>query len=432
MIEIINAKDINIGKRGKILISSISEVFGELSPESIFSNFGKEISELTDSFNKIFIIGFGKASYNMYAGIRRFIRKNPVLAEIVAPENMEIVNAFDELKILRGTHPETGALSEASTEAIIGDLKGLDHTDLVLVLISGGGSALFEKPEAGFSIDDISRIGKCMMSAGADIREMNAVRGVLSAVKAGKLARILYPATVRAYIISDVIGDDVSVIASGPLSPSGQDREFISRTILKYSGMCGYKSEDLLSRLDESQTDKYFEKVSNTIILRNRDFVNGVGRRIEKLGEIPVVLGSDISGDVVTVSRLIANTCRAIYDLKGHGFWLVAGGETTVHVKGNGMGGRNQELAIRFAMEMKRDERFTIMSIGTDGIDGSSPAMGGILDNNSLLELSKSGIEAYLDNNDTYTLLAKNRSAIITGFTGTNVSDLIVIHYDRL
>ncbi len=431
MVSVKNTNEINVGEKGKFLIEALPGLFDALSPENSIGKYREEISSLSGSHNRIFVVGFGKAAYNMYAGMRKFLQKMPVIADIIVPDQMVTENRFDELRILRGTHPETSSMSEEATEAMLTDLGVLNESDIVFVLISGGGSALFEKPEAGFNIDEISRIGKCMMLNGADIREMNVVRGAMSSVKSGKFARILYPATVKAYIISDVIGDDISVIASGPLNTPSADRKFINDTITKYSGLCGYSTEDLISASNAITDRKYFNRVSNTIVLRNRDFVTELSNLIEERCGDVAVLGSDIRGDVTEVSRHIAGTCRSIYDLKGHGFWLVFGGETTVRVTGRGKGGRNQELAVRIALEMKPEEHYTVLAIGTDGIDGKSPAMGGIIDDSSMSVLKKIGVEAYLKDNDSYTLLSKGGSALITGFTGTNVSDICVVCYDR-
>ena len=431
MVSVKNANEINVGEKGKFLIEALPGLFDALSPENSIGKYREEISSLSKSHSRIFVVGFGKAAYNMYAGMRKFLQKVPVIADIIVPDQMEIENTFDELRILRGTHPETTSRSAEATEVMLTDLGVLNKSDIVFVLISGGGSALFEKPEAGFNIDEISRIGKCMMFNGADIREMNVVRGAMSSVKSGKFARMLYPATVKAYIISDVIGDDISVIASGPLNAPSADRKFINDTITKYSGLCGYSTEDLISASNAITDMKYFNRVSNTIVLRNRDFVTELSKLIEERCGDAAVLGSDIRGDVTEVSRHVSGTCRSIYDLKGHGFWLVFGGETTVRVTGRGKGGRNQELAVRIALEMKPEEHYTVLAIGTDGIDGKSPAMGGIIDDSSMSVLKKIGVEAYLEDNDSYTLLSMGGSALITGFTGTNVSDICVVCYDR-
>jgi len=431
MVSVKNASEINTGEKGKFLIEALPGLFDALSPENSMGKYREEISSLSESHGRTFVVGFGKAAYSMYAGMRKFLQKVPVIADIIVPDQMEIENAFDELRILRGTHPESSSRSVEATEAMLTDLGVLSETDMVFVLISGGGSALFEKPASGFSIDEISRISKCMMINGADIREMNVVRGVMSSVKSGKFARILYPATVKAYIISDVIGDDISVIASGPLHAPSANRKFINDTITKYSGLCGYSAEELINAANIITDMKYFSRVSNTIVLKNRDFVTGLSKLIEaRFGDV-VVLGSDIMGDVSQVSKHIAETCRSIYDLKGHGFWLVFGGETTVRVAGSGKGGRNQELAVRIAIEMGSEEHYTVLAIGTDGIDGKSPAMGGIIDDSSMSILKQMGINKYLKDSDSYTLLSRGGSALITGFTGTNVSDICALCYYR-
>lgn len=430
MVQISNRDEIRIGKEGKVLLDLLPRVFGELDLKNVFSKKGGVLTDLFKSCNRLFVIGFGKASYSMYAGVRPFFSVQPHVSDIIVPDSMEIPAEFTELKILRGTHPDTGSESEHSTRAMIEDLGTLRIGDLVLVLISGGGSALFELPEDEFTIGDISGISKCMMSAGANIFELNAVRSLLSGVKGGKLARFLYPATVHSFIVSDVVGDDIGVIASGPLSPVAQEPEFLEKTVYKYSRLCGFDPAKLLFRPVTGVDRKLFSAVSNEIILRNWDFVNAFSNGLRATGSDVVVLGTGIGGEVEEIASSLYSACRTLYAMRRRGFWFVLGGETTVVVRGDGSGGRNQELALRFALKSNKEEKFTIMSIGTDGIDGKSPAMGAILDNNSISgEKVEDAIKA-LDCSDSYTFLRSNGSTIITGFTGTNVSDIVVGYYE--
>ncbi|MEM0156078.1 MAG: DUF4147 domain-containing protein [Thermoplasmataceae archaeon] len=431
MVQIINRYEIRIGNIGNFLLDMLPEVFEELDLRNAFGKKVDFLSRLSHSCDRLFIIGFGKASYSMYAGIRPYLAVQPVVSDIIVPELMELPAEFPELKILRGTHPDTGHESEESTRVLIEDLGTLRIGDLVLVLISGGGSALFELPEDNFTIEEISEIAKCMMAAGADIFEMNAVRAVVSKVKGGKFARILFPATVHSFIVSDVIGDDIGVIASGPLSPVSWESTFVKKTVRKFSDICGFDPTRLLPGSVTAIDKKFFSAVNNEIILRNSDFVDAFYKKLKGAGAEVVVMGNGVSGKVEEIASSLSEICRSLYSMKHRGFWFVFGGETTVVVRGQGSGGRNQELALRFALKMGKEEKFTIMTIGTDGIDGKSPAMGAILDNNSIsLEKIDNAINA-LDSSDSYTFLNSNGSAIITGFTGTNVSDIIVGYYER-
>ncbi|MEM0139930.1 MAG: MOFRL family protein, partial [Ferroplasma sp.] len=239
-------------------------------------------------------------------------------------------------------------------------------------------------------------------------------------VKNGKLAKMLYPATVVSYIISDVIYNDLNVIASGPLAMPQYDSA-LNEEIEMY-----IKTPELKKLISEHVenipgNEKYFSRISYNIILKNLDFVEYI---YSKIDDEKINLGSDINGDVVQVADAIVSAIRSIYRLKNHGFWFVAGGETTVNVTGKGIGGRNEELVLRM-LRLMENEEFLFASIGTDGIDGLSPAAGGIVDNMTSID----GIDSYLNNNDSYHALLEHNGLIITGRTGNNVSDIIMGYY---
>ncbi|KAA8922236.1 glycerate kinase [Thermoplasma sp.] len=410
-----NAREIYTNDRRQFILDILKRTFEDLDPAKVM---GRSVEDLDISrYSRIFVMGFGKASYEMYEGVRDHVKSRLAYAGIIIPADQD-VSGFPELEILRGTHPYTSSLSVSSSRTLLSRIKP-GPNDAVIVLISGGGSSLFEVPEDGITIDQISEISKKMMQASADIYELNTIRSCLSAVKGGKLAKLLYPASVFAYIISDVPGDDVSIIASGPLSENKIDPGAVYE---KFKDVIGI---DIKRFLKTTQIeDEYFRKVQMKIILSNRDFV----RRIESyVGEPIVSIGSGISGDVEKVSDSILEMAGSISKIKGRSFWMVMGGETTVNVRGKGIGGRNLELSLLFLKKCTfRD--FLFISIGTDGIDGISPAAGGIVDSTLRTKISKEEIEEALSNNDSYTLLSKYGSAIMTGRTGNNVSDLIIAY----
>ncbi len=201
-----NYNDLGTSDDRKKILDCLINVFATISPFSAVERYSRKLSHDIDESGRIFVIGFGKASLAMYEGIREKVREKLCYAGIIVPKDQEVAENFPELEILRGTHPAVSELSVKSSETILGHLKNLEKEDLVLVLISGGGSALFEVPEQGIDIRTLSSISDCMMKNGADIYELNRVRQLMSSVKGGKLAGVLKPAKVRSMIISDVTG----------------------------------------------------------------------------------------------------------------------------------------------------------------------------------------------------------------------------------
>ncbi|WMT50880.1 MAG: DUF4147 domain-containing protein [Ferroplasma sp.] len=419
--KIANMDEIGTTEKRRYILGIMEDVMNELTPEkAIKNNFHADIAK----YDKVFVIGFGKAAYNMYAGIRDYIIKKLCYAGIIIPEDENPPAQFPELEILRGTHPYVSQLTVDSSEKLLSGVRNASQDDLIIVLISGGGSSLFEIPESGISINEIMEVSREIMDNDGDIYTLNRIRSMLSSVKGGKLAKILYPASVVSYIISDVIYDDMGIIASGPLvrpEPVEDISKLIDRYVTNKNLVSLLKGSDVSGSLD----DKYYSSIENHIILRNNDFVNAIFSRI---GEEKVNLGSNINGDVKPVSQNIISLLRNIYSLKGRGFWFVFGGETTVNVRGNGSGGRNQELVLRLLEAMKTGEECTFCSMGTDGIDGKSTAAGGIVDQETRIP----ELERYLQNNDSNSALSLCHGTIITGRTGNNVSDIMAGYYSGI
>ncbi|WP_337860491.1 DUF4147 domain-containing protein [Ferroplasma sp.] len=411
--------DISQSQLRKYALKKVEDTVNTLDPSSaIANNFDIDIAQ----YKNIYVIGFGKASFKMYYGIRNKVTSKLIYAGIIIPDDEDHDESYPELEILKGTHPIVSDLSVKSSKKLLSHIGALTEEDLVIVLISGGGSSLFEIPEPGISINDMAEISTEVMENDGDIYVLNRIRSALSAVKNGKLAKYLYPASVIAFIVSDVIYDDLNIIASGPLVKSSQAFNMNS-LVEKY-----INRQDLKNIVEKSNVseipDQYFLKVQNRIILRNRDFVDFLYSSLE---DEKINLGSNISGDVKPVSFKIPEILRNVFDLKGKDFWFVCGGETTVNVRGNGKGGRNQELVLRMMENMHKNENFLFISIGTDGIDGKSIAAGGIVDNSTQID----NINDCLENNDSYTALSRSHGTIITGRTGNNVSDLMIGFYGR-
>ena len=415
-------------ERGKLL-SVLEQVFLSLDPEQLMHQYVSDILSKGNEYRNIYVIGFGKASLKMYRGIRKKTSDVAAYSGIIIPVGEEVAENFPELEILRGNHPIPSEDTLNSSRKLMSSFGDLQEDDMVLVLISGGGSALFEIPENGFTIERIGETARCLMNSGADIQELNTVRQAMSSVKGGKLAQKLYPAEVHGFIISDVPGDDPSVIASGPLTKPSRDASFLEEVYDKYQHSCKLPEKEVLLKLALGMGRQKFSHVTTKIVLKNRDYVNLMASLLEDMGEYVLTLPDPVTGDVEDVSEWFANKMRKKYALAKRPIWIIGGGETTAKVQGNGLGGRNSELSLRVAMKMQSSENFLFASLGTDGIDGVSPAMGGIGDTKLLGNASMQEIQESLSNSDSYSLLNKCNSSIITGYTGTNVSDIFVMHY---
>lgn len=424
-----NLEKISFNQRRKILLDELPNIFEKLSPDKVCSNIISEVYEPKGKAGRLFVLGFGKASIPMYSGVRKVLRDSIHRSWIIVPDDDSEKCDFPELNILHGTHPITGKQSEASTREMLEGIGKLNENDTVIVLISGGGSALFEIPVQGVNIEEIAKASQCLMNSDADIYELNTFRKFFSAVKGGRLLQYLKPARIIGLVISDVFGDDLSMIASGPLTPVKLTGTKLKSLVSKYSEKCPLL-QDMANRIDlEDLKTENPARVEQHIVLRNLDFVEEFEHFFAQKGFDSVSLGSNINGEVSSVSEKLATLLKDLRSIKSKGFWFVFGGETTVNVTGDGEGGRNQEIATRVMLQL-RPYDFTFMSIGTDGIDGKSPAMGGLVDTQVSEEIGDEEAEKYLKASDTFNLLSRHNSAIISGRTGTNVSDLAVGYFD--
>ncbi|GGM74719.1 D-glycerate 2-kinase [Thermogymnomonas acidicola] len=374
------------------------------------------------------VLAFGKASQAMFEGARRALGGKYSRAAVVVPEGEDIWVEGHDLEVYTATHPDVSQKSVEAAQLSIEHLGPFGEGDDVLVLISGGGSAMFELPAQGLDAERIMEVSRCVMDAGGDIYELNAVRALMSRVKAGGLAVMLYPARVHGLVVSDVMGDDLSVIASGPLTML-RDTRRVEEALRKFRERC--LPGVMVQQVGERSDPRYFERVEQQIVLSNSDFVQSGIRYLASRRVDFVSFGSNLRGEVSEFSRRLAQALRQAYSLRGSPFWFVCGGETTVQVRGNGRGGRAQELVLRFMEEMGDDEDFLLACFGTDGIDGRSDAAGGISDNWLRERVGRDEVERYLAGSDSGTLLMSRDSAIVTGRTGNNVSDIMVGYYGR-
>jgi glycerate 2-kinase len=331
------------------------------------------------------------------------------------------------VKLQEAEHPIPGAGSLEATKRILDYTNQIGKNDLVICLISGGGSALLSQPIKDLRLEEKQRMIDKLMKAGANINELNTVRKHLSKVKGGRLAKKLYPAAVINLIISDVVGDPLDTISSGPTVPDSTTFSDAKRILLKYNlwddaNACKIIESGVEGQVEETPKpgDPVFKKVCSFIIGSNEVALMAAKKYLELHSIKPKII-RNVQGDAREVGMMLASLLR-----KGKSF--IAGGETTVKVTGKGMGGRNQELALSCAMEIAGIDKVIFASFGTDGIDGKSPADGAIVDGRTISESKELGLDAleFQKNNDSYNFFKKIGAAIMTGPTGTNVNDVMI------
>ncbi|EKD33157.1 MAG: hypothetical protein ACD_76C00081G0003 [uncultured bacterium] len=365
-------------------------------------------------FDRVFVVGFGKCSCDAALAIENVLGKERITDGIVLDvkkRTLSCVRAFE------GTHPHPSFQNVRATHEILNMLKGVGERDLVIVIASGGGSALLCDPY-NLRCVDLQRINQALFKAGANISEINTIRKHISLIHGGQLARIVYPATVVGLIFSDVPGNALDMVASGPTVRDTTTVTDAQKLLKKYkiAEVCGLS----VCELTETPKEKlYFDNVYNFLICSNTDALTNMAREAKKLGYKAKILTDKLQGEARKVGL------KLIKDSK-KGQALIAGGETTVTIKGTGSGGRNQELVLGAISAIKQGQ--IIASIASDGID-NTPVAGALADNELIASAKKKRIDPkrYLLQNNSFEFFKKAGGYIVTGPTGSNVSDLVLV-----
>ncbi len=390
----------------------------------------KVVERLDLSADRIFIVGFGKASGQMAFELEKILGETICGGVVITTSPQET----KRIKILIGNHPIPSEKNIFATKRLLEVVDTAKSDDLVICLISGGGSALLTLPKKGVSIRSLAKMNELLIKSGAEIDEINAVRKHLSQIKGGQLAARIHPARLTSLIISDVVGDRSEVVASGPTMPDDSTYVDAVDTLRKYdlwaraptdarsvleSGCAGNLAETPKSK------DAVFERVHNEIILTSRTMLSAAKEKAQKLGYSTVIMENTTGESRKEALRQI----RVIKKLKRPSC-LISGGELIVKVKGAGKGGPNQEFVLACVSEIA-DEGIVIAAMDSDGIDGFTNAAGAVADGNSLTQAGKSDLnpKAFLENNDSYNFFNKMGDLIMTGKTRTNLNDLRAILY---
>mgnify|MGYP000707679047 CR=1 FL=1 len=391
------------------------------------------------SYRNIFIIGAGKATAPMAMEVENILGER-LSGGVISVKYHHGLN-LERVHVIEAGHPVPDQNGITGAVAISKIAESAGENDLVICLISGGGSALMVSPEVGISLQDKQATVEALLNCGASIHEINAVRKHISRIKGGRLARAIYPAGLVALILSDVVGDDLEVIASGPTvgdtSTFSDCLEIIDRYRIRAD-----MPESVIRHLTEGRDGKHPEttnpgaselaRVQNLIVGSNMDAIRAASQKAEMLGYHTLILSSMIEGDTTQVARVHAAIAKEIIKT-GHPAsppaCILSGGETTVQVKGQGLGGRNQEFALAGALEIDRLHSVVILSGGTDGTDGPTDAAGAIADGETLNRASRLNLDPkhYLANNDSFHFFQALDDLLITGPTRTNVMDLRII-----
>jgi hydroxypyruvate reductase len=394
--------------------------------------------------SRIFVVGAGKASAPMAKAVETILGDRINKGIIVVKYGYGL--SLNRIDLIEAGHPVPDENGLAGARKIAGLLVSCTENDLVISLISGGGSALLPLPAQGISLADKKKVTDGLLKCGADIHELNTVRKHLSISKGGGLAKTAYPATVINLMLSDVIGDDMDVIASGPFVPDSSTYIDTINIIDKY-GIRHEMPATVISRLSEGAEgsipetpksgDPIFERVTNTIIGSNILACKAAREEASSAGYNSVILSSMSEGDTTEIARAhiaIARETLLLDNPAKPPACIISGGETTIIVKGSGMGGRNQEFALVAAKEISgMDKNIVVLSGGTDGTDGPTDAAGGVVDTGTAARGNEKGlnIDTYLDSNDSYNYLKQTGDLLITGPTRTNVMDVRILLVDN-
>lgn len=391
------------------------------------------------AFDRVLVVGAGKASGPMARAVEE------VLGERVSAGLVNVKYGYTDrtqrIKLREAGHPLPDANGLEGTREIVRFLEGAGERDLVLCLISGGGSALMMLPEDQISLDDYQALTQALLRSGATINQINTIRKHIERVKGGRLAQLAAPASIAALILSDVVGNPLDFIASGPTVPD---------TTTFADALDVLKQFDLLDTVPPSvvnwlqrgergevpetpkQGDPCFERVSTVIVGSNDIAAAAAAEEATHLGFHSQILTTYLEGEAREMGKLAAALAKELvaYDRPAPApACLILGGETTVTVRGEGKGGRNQELALAAALAMRGVERALVATLATDGSDGPTEGAGGYADARSLERAEAKGLDprAALGQNDSYTFLRAIGDLLVTGPTNTNVNDLLFV-----
>lgn len=421
--QIINSA-IDAAKPANLISRSLAKKNSQLR----IGNYNFDLAE----FRNIYVVGTGKASAFMAKEIEALLG-NSITSGFVST-NIEGIEKCKRVKIIEASHPAPNINSLLAGKEILDIALNANEDDLVICLISGGGSSLMESLPDSISLEDYRELTNTLIKCGAEINEINCVRSSLSLIKGGKLAEAVYPATCISLIISDVIGDRLETIASGSTYFNFQNKLNPKEIIAKYNllSLIPQSIVDFLNRNFE-QKEIDFEKISaktfNIILGNNLTALQAAKQKAEELGYTSIIKNGELCGEASDAGIQLAQFVKSKRK-QTEKLCLLFGGETTVTVRGKGLGGRNQELVLSALIDLENvKNNFVLASCGTDGKDGPTDAAGALIDETTWQKVKELNLspKKFLVNNDSYNFFKQIDSLIKTGPTKTNVMDIQVI-----
>lgn len=403
-----------------IIRKAIKEVLPDKAVRTVLGN--------RKNMKNVYVVAVGKAAWKMAHTCQEIlgshIRKGIILTKYGhSKQNLE------NFEIIEAGHPIPDNNSILGTQKIIDMVKGLTEKDNIIFLLSGGGSSLFEKPVQGITLEDVQNVTQQCLRCGASITEINTIRKRLSDVKGGKFAAYCAPAKICAIVLSDILGDKLDMIASGPAYADTSTCEDAFSIIEKY----GLKLDDHILSALKKETPRCVDNVETYLTGSVSEFCKAAAKYAKELGYKPYILSNTLDCEAREAGKFIASIAHTVIEKKDYSLQppcaIIVGGETIVKVFGKGKGGRNQEIALSAAEGIRGLDNVVIFAISSDGTDGPTDAAGGIVDGRTAGKLEALGIncEDVLKNNDSYHALDKIGNLIRTGATGTNVNDIAVI-----
>lgn len=399
---------------------------------------GRERVDLTRA-GQIVVVGLGKAGAPMAAAVEEILGDR--ISRGVVVTKYGHAQPTQVIRIHEAGHPVPDDAGIAGAQAVLDHVTGLGPDDVVLVLISGGGSALTPAPVDGITLGEKQALTKALLACGADIREMNTLRKHISRIKGGQLARAAAPARVFTLILSDIVGDPLDAIASGPTVPDPRTYADALAILDKYgirrdvpASIRAHLEAGAAGKVPETPKpdDPLFRRVASVMVASNIQALEAAQAEAKRLGFRTMILSSFIEGETREIARMHAALALEVR-ASGHPLrppaCLITGGETTVTLKGTGKGGRNQEFALAAALDIAGVPDVVILSAGTDGTDGPTDAAGAVADGDTVARAHAAGLapRAVLDGNDAYPFFERLGDLVITGPTRTNVMDVRLV-----
>jgi hydroxypyruvate reductase len=384
-----------------------------------------------DKIRNVFVVGAGKACAPMAKAVEKLLGKRITASCVIVKDGHTL--PLKRVQLRESAHPVPDQRGVDAAAEVLALATRAEADDLVICLISGGASALMPLPIEGFSLEEKQGLTRQMLAAGANIHEMNCVRKHLSRSKGGQLARAAAPAQVLTLILSDVIGDDLSTIGSGPTAPDPTTWAGVDEILTRFK----LALPRPVPRVETPKPgDPLFARVRNVIIGSNALSVDAAVAKAKELGYKPLVLSTTIEGETRDVARMHVQIAREVQRAGrpvAAPACILSGGETTVTLRGTGMGGRNQEFALVAGMELEGVPGIVALSAGTDGTDGPTDAAGGLADAGTVTRALAKGRRARtdLENNDSYRFLEASGDLLKTGPTRTNVMDIRILLVEK-